>query len=215
MIFAASIFSLVLSIFSNPAFAQTDANMSIADFKALGSSGRHLEILRSAEKVKPTERDSEWESIVTKAAKGMMEQNAKPADARWAYEIGKNLKEHNPHLKNDKEFMYSVGRAGSFAFSSKAVATSYFEASLAKDDERCKEALVKDAVSDAFTRSGFAEEKKSALKVAFDLCAKFIDENWIKAMTENETGLKTACSDLLKTGKLSGVRLSKCQKMKD
>lgn len=209
------ILSLVLTCITVTVFAQTETAMSIADFKTLGNSGRHLEILRSAEKVKAGERDIDWESIVSKAAKGLMDQIAKPADARWAYEIGKSLKEQNPHLKNDKDFMYSVGRAGSFAFSSKAVAAPYFEASLAKDDERCKEVLVKDAISDAFTRSGFAEEKKSALKVAFELCAKHVDEPWIKAMTESETGLKTVCADLLKTGKLTGVRLTKCQKMKE
>lgn len=200
---------LVCLLTSTAAFADAKT-LTMEDLKALSDAGREREVYSQAELVPPSKRTAEWERIVTKSAKDLFVK-VKEENYSEAFDVGKAMADRDPHLMKDAEFTYDIGFVGARTYSSKAVSAPFFAAALKADDDRCKVTEVRDAVSDAFTRPGFEKEKTAAKKIAFTLCAKALDEDWVQKLVDTETGLKTGCADLMKLGKLKGVKATKCK----
>lgn len=196
---------------SSLALAET-RTLSMEDLKALSDAGREREVYSQAELVPPSKRTPEWEKYVTKSAKDLVAK-AKEENYSATFDIGKAMADRDPHLMKDAEFTYEIGFIGARTYSSKAVSTPFFAAALKANDDRCKVTEVQDSVSDAFTRPGFEKEKTAAKKIAFDLCSKSLNDEWVQKLVETETGLKTGCSDLMKLGKLKGVKATKCKNL--
>ncbi|RYZ76851.1 MAG: hypothetical protein EOP05_03795 [Proteobacteria bacterium] len=208
-------FALTCALVTSTAWSLALAEIKtveMADLKAMSEAGRDREVLRNADKVPASKRTTEWESYVTKSAKAFLK-DVNDEDRSWTFDIGKALAAENPHLLKDQDFAYEVGFAGVRASSSKAVSTPFFVAALKPSDPRCKVSEVQDSVTDAFTREGFEKEKQAAKKIAFDLCRKELSADWIQKLVENDEGLKTGCAELMKLGKLKGVKAAKCKNM--
>lgn len=191
--------------------AQAANDLPLSELKALSQKGPSLEVLLSARRVKPSERDGDWDQIVSSAAKDLFSRLETEADRQTAFEIGKELALSHAPLQADKEFMYRLGELGVLSYSTKGIATPFYEKALSTGDARCQEDSVRAAVSDAFARPGMEREKKSAQAIAFSLCAKHLDAAWAKEFVENEQGFASACPGLLKHKVLSGVKKKKCE----
>lgn len=192
-------------------FAMSQEKLSMKDFKALASKARHREILSKAMKVVPAERTDEWEKIVTTSVREVVSQLETDADREWAFEIGSYLTREHPHLKKDRDLMGKLGDLAVRTFSTKGIAAPYYAVSLTKGDKKCADEYLQEAVTDAFVRPAFENEKEAAKAIAFDLCAKEVNKDWARQMVESEYGQKSACAGLLKLNMLSGVKKAKCE----
>lgn len=192
-----------------PTFASE--KISMADLKALADKSRHREVLASARKVPPAHRTGEWEKYVSTAVKTVVGELETDADREWAFEIGALLTREHPHVKKDKELMGKMAELAVRTYSTKGIATPYYALSLEKNDKRCSDDYLKEAVTDAFTRPAFEKEKEAAKVIAFDLCKDAVTTEWARQMVDSEPGLNSACGGLLKLGKLTGVKKTKCE----
>jgi hypothetical protein len=202
---------LVLFVSLFPLLGLTIEKLSMKDLESLAQKNRHREVLTSAERVPPSERNEKWESIVTNSTKAFIKSIESEVDRQWTFEIGNLLTKEHPHLKKDKELMASLGDLAVRTYSTKGVATPFYVEALSKDDKRCADESVHDAVTDAFVKGGSDAEVAAAKKIAFDLCLKQLDENWARQMVESKFGMESACAGLLKSGKLTGVKKRKCE----
>lgn len=193
----------------SPLYSAED--LSLSEFQALAKKGATLEVLSNARRVKPSERNDEWDRIVSQSAKDLFGRLENETDRQFAYEIGRELSISHKPLQSDREFMYRLGELGVLTYSTKGIAAPMFEKALIPNDPRCKAEGVRAAVTDAFTRPGMELEKKSAQVIAFNLCAKVVDASWGREMVESEYGMKSACAGLLKLKVLTGVKKKKCE----
>ena len=202
---------LILALATLSAIAQTPSTMK--DMQALFGKQRYREALVTAEQVKPSERTDEWEDIVAKSTVGYLKTISADTDREWVFEIGRRLIIENPHLEKNVELMSFMGETALRTFSTKGTAAPYLAASMKKDDAKCKDAEVQNAVSDAFVRPGFEREKVAAQKIAFELCGKALTADWAKSMTDSDHALPVACPGLLKANVLSGVKKKKYERI--
>lgn len=185
--------------------------ITMDDLKILSEKSRHREVLQKAPKVPPTNRSADWEKFVTKAVKVVVDEVETDADREWAFEVGSLLTREHPHVKEDKELMGKMADLAVRTYSTKGIAAPYYAASLSKGDKKCSDAQLQEAITDAFVRPAFEKEKDAAKIVAFDLCTKEVTTEWARTMVDSDYGMKSACAGLLKLGKLTGVKKSKCE----
>lgn len=208
MLLKALVFLFVLI----PLTTSAKSKLPLSEFLKISEQGRHREVLMRAGEVLPSERNTDWEKAVSTSSKAFISTVEAEADREWAFAVGKSLIIENPHLEKDAELMMSMGDLAVKTYSTKGVATPFYVKGMKKADARCSDESIQTAVNDAFTRPGFEKEKTAAADIAFNFCSSSVTEDWAKAMLENENALKTACPGLLKLGKLSGVKKTKCER---
>jgi hypothetical protein len=101
--------SLSLTLWPSPAHA---AKHSMADLKALATSGSHDELLAHAKDIAPTKRDDGWKKMVETAAIASLEGVSEPMPAVFHAD---DLVQQFPHLKASRPYMdkrASVGVKG-------------------------------------------------------------------------------------------------------
>lgn len=118
--------------------------------------------------------------------------------------------------KNGKLAMDS-GMLVSRRYSTKWVAMPYFNSALKEatlKEKVCKSPELTSAAADALRLKSGAPEIGFAKTAVFETCWKQIDGAKLAVdVLESEDGQKNACGEFLKKNVLTGVRLSKCQRI--
>jgi hypothetical protein len=98
--------SMTLTLWPTPAAA---AKHSMADLKALASSGSHDELLAHAKDIPPAKRDDGWKSMVETAAIASVDGVSEPMPAAFHAD---DLVQQFPHLKASRAYMDKRAAAG-------------------------------------------------------------------------------------------------------